>query len=45
MLSYEEGVLNNLFIATGTSETLKKNNQKRLIKQKRYVQLKFARFF
>jgi hypothetical protein len=34
MLSYEEGVLNDFFIATGTSETLKKKIKKRLINKK-----------
>ena len=33
-----------LFIATGTSETLKKKNQKKIDKQKSYVQLKLAGF-
>ena len=44
MKSYEEGVSNNFFIATGTSETLKKKNQKKIDKQKGYVQLKLAGF-
>jgi hypothetical protein len=41
---YEEGVLNNFFIATGTSETLKKKNQKKIDKQNGYVQLKLTGF-
>ena len=41
---YEEGVLNNFFIVTGNSETLKKKNPKKIAKQKGYVQLKLAGF-
>jgi hypothetical protein len=37
-------VFNDLFIATGTSETLKKKNQKKIDKQKGYAQLKLAGF-
>ena len=33
-----------LIIATGTSETLKKKNQKKIDKQKSYVKLKLAGF-
>ena len=39
-----EGVFNDFFIATGTSETLKKKNQKKINKQKSYVKLKLAGF-
>ena len=39
-----KGVFNNFFIATGTSETLKKKNQKKMNEQKSYVQLKLAGF-
>ena len=41
---YEEGVFNNFFIATGTSETLKKKKRRNIDKQKGYVQLKLAGF-
>ena len=33
-----------IIIATGTIETLKKKNQKKIDKQKSYVQLKLAGF-
>jgi hypothetical protein len=36
--------LTTFFITTGTSETLKKKNQKKIDKQKNYVQLKLAGF-
>ena len=44
MYSYKEGLLNDFFIATGTSETLKNKNKKKIDKQRGYVQLKFAGF-
>ena len=40
----EEGVVNDFFIATDTSETLKKKNQKKIDKQKSYAELKLAGF-
>ena len=43
MWSYEEGV-KQFFIATGTSETLKKKNQKKIDKKKSYVQLELVGF-
>ena len=42
--SQEEGEFNDLFTATDISETLKKKNQKKIFKQKSYVQLKLAGF-
>ena len=37
-------MLNDFFITTGTSETLKGKNQKKIDKQKGNVQLKLANF-
>ena len=37
-------MFNDFFIATGTSETLNKKNQKKIDKQKSYVKLKLAGF-
>ena len=44
MSAYEKGVVNNFFIATDTSETLKKKNQKKIDKQKSCAELKLAGF-
>ena len=38
--SLDEGVSNNIFMATGTGETLKKKSKKIIHKQKSYIKLK-----